>query len=84
MNNINPNPSSCFTQVKLILDYMRDGNEITSLEAVGKFGCMRLAARIADIRKKLGDGEEYVYSRFVSVPGREKRFKAYSIKRRES
>lgn len=34
MNNINPNLKSTKTQVAGILDYMREGKEITSLEAV--------------------------------------------------
>lgn len=38
------------TQNAMILDYLRAGNEITPLEALEKFGCLRLAARIADLR----------------------------------
>lgn len=40
------------TQADLILGYMEDNAEgITSKEAMDRFGCMRLASRIADLRK---------------------------------
>ena len=38
------------TQTEKILTYMRDYGSITPLDALAEFGCMRLAARIADIR----------------------------------
>ena len=38
------------TQTEKILAYMRDYGSITPLDALAEFGCMRLAARIADIR----------------------------------
>ena len=79
--NINPNLRSTKTQVAGILDYMREGKEITSLEALNLFGCLRLAARIADIKRRIEGTEEYVYSRFVRVSGKNKEVKAYSIKK---
>lgn len=39
------------SQKQLILDYLLDGNEITQLDAFYKFGCFRLGARIADLKK---------------------------------
>ena len=36
-------------QSKQILEYMRQGNSITPLEALNLFGCMRLGARIYDL-----------------------------------
>jgi hypothetical protein len=53
MNN-NPNPQESASQAKQILEYMRQGNRITQLEAIEKFGCLRLSARIADISKMIG------------------------------
>lgn len=41
------------SQTKRILAYLQDGNAITPIEALDLFGCFRLGARIADI-KKLG------------------------------
>lgn len=35
-----------------IIDYLQTHNCITSLDAVHEFGCMRLAARIADLEKR--------------------------------
>ena len=39
------------SQKQLILDYLLEGNEITQLDAFYKFGCFRLGARIADLKK---------------------------------
>ena len=38
-------------QARRILNYMRKGNGITALEALNRFGCNRLAARICELRK---------------------------------
>ena len=54
MNNINPNPTKCATQVERIADYLKQGNSITALEALQKFDCFRLTSRICDIRKRYG------------------------------
>ncbi|PIT22080.1 helix-turn-helix domain-containing protein [Snodgrassella communis] len=34
-----------------ILDYLKAGNSITPLDALRKFGCMRLGARIYDLKQ---------------------------------
>lgn len=33
-----------------ILEYLKEGGELTAMKALNLFGCFRLAARIADIR----------------------------------
>ena len=38
------------TQNEKILEFMREKGSITPVEAMAEFGCMRLAARISDIR----------------------------------
>ncbi len=38
------------TQTEKILEFMRANGSITPMDALSEFGCMRLAARIADIR----------------------------------
>ena len=38
-------------QCEMILEYMRRYGSITPLEALQEFGCMRLAARISDLRR---------------------------------
>jgi len=40
------------SQNDMILDYLKSGKSITPLEALDKFGCMRLGARISDLRKR--------------------------------
>jgi hypothetical protein len=36
----------------MIAAWLKGGNTITSLEALMKFGCMRLASRICDLRER--------------------------------
>ena len=38
------------SQNKQIADYLNKGKKLTTLDALNKFGCFRLAARIADLR----------------------------------
>lgn len=38
------------SQAAAILDYLRSGRELTPLEALDKFACFRLAARIEGLR----------------------------------
>jgi hypothetical protein len=40
------------TQAGKILVYLQAGNRITALEALQKFGCFRLAARIHELRNQ--------------------------------
>lgn len=39
------------SQASRILEYLKAGNGITPIEALNLFGCFRLSARIADIKK---------------------------------
>ena len=39
-------------QTNQILEYLKEGNSITPIEALNKFGCFRLGARIWDLKKK--------------------------------
>ena len=52
--NINDNPATSASQTQRILAYMREGNAITPIEALSKFGSFRLGARISDIAKIIG------------------------------
>ena len=38
------------SQTASILEYLKQGNSITALEALNSFQCMRLASRINDIK----------------------------------
>lgn len=40
------------SQTNQILEYMRAGNAITPLDALRLFGCMRLGARIYDLKQR--------------------------------
>jgi len=40
------------SQTTDILEHLNSGKRITPLDALGLFGCMRLAARIAELRGK--------------------------------
>ena len=40
------------TQNQQIKGYLEKGKSITPLQALNKFGCFRLAARISDLRNK--------------------------------
>jgi hypothetical protein len=40
------------TQAGKILAYLQAGNRITALEALQQFGCLRLAARIYELRNQ--------------------------------
>lgn len=50
--NDNPNKKECSTQVESILAYLKTGKTITPLEALNLCGCMRLQARIFDIKQR--------------------------------
>lgn len=45
--------SSHVSQTASIMQALLDGDRLTPLDALGRFGCLRLAARIRDI-KELG------------------------------
>lgn len=50
------------SQERQLQQYMEAGNTITGLEAMNLFGCMRLPARVAEMKKNgvpVQDGWEY-------------------------
>ena len=49
--NDNPNLATSKTQNAQIFAYLKAGNRLTSLVALNKFGCFRLASRISDLRR---------------------------------
>lgn len=40
------------SQCARLLDYMRGGGKVTSLDALSDFGIARLASRVTDLRKR--------------------------------
>jgi hypothetical protein len=61
------NEESAATQCNRILAHLKKGLTITSLEALQMFGCMRLASRISDLRKR---GENIVVNRVKTANGK--------------
>ena len=43
--------STSATQREMILDHLKQGGQVTPLEAIDKFGCLRLGARIFELRR---------------------------------
>jgi len=41
-----------YTQQKMILDYLKSGKTLSPLECLDKFGCMKLATRIGELKKQ--------------------------------
>lgn len=52
--NINENATTSASQTQRIANWLKDGNTITAMEALDRFGCFRLASRICDIRRIYG------------------------------
>lgn len=44
------NPKAATTQTAKIFRYLMQGRRLTQLEALQRFGCLRLSARIKDLR----------------------------------
>jgi len=61
------------SQSAAILEALKRGDQITSLEALEKFGCMRLASRICDLRQ---DGHP-IFSKTIKNKQNGKRYKKY-------
>lgn len=54
------------TQSALILDHLKTGASITPIEALSRYGCFRLGARIYDLRK---DGHTITTERYTTPHG---------------
>ena len=50
--NLNPNPEASQTQAERILAALLAGESLTSLDALGRFGCARLASRVSDLKRR--------------------------------
>lgn len=66
--NINPNEKTSQSQNAKILAHLQNGGRITSLSALKNFGCLRLSARIKDLRDRGHD----IQSQFITVPSGKK------------
>ena len=61
------------TQTQKIYEYLKTGKKITAIEALNKFGCFRLAARIADLRNQ----GHTIWTDYITVNN--KTFAAYKL-----
>ncbi len=66
-------------QKEMILESLKRGEKLTQLEALAKFGCFRLGARIWDLRQEGYDIE----SRNIKLPNG-KRITQYSLNNRSN
>ena len=71
------------SQKDMILEYMRLGNPITSLEALRHFGCARLGARIWDLKHDRKDPKNIV-TEMVQDKNTGKRYASYKLIETES
>jgi len=73
-----PSPMKKRTQKERVLKFMEEGNSITPIEALERFGCFRLAHIIWEIRK-----DRHVYTRMIKHPKYGTKFAEYSFKKHE-
>lgn len=66
------------TQCDMILQYMQDEGGITPWEAMKEFGCMRLGARIYDLKKR-GHGIERTLVADVNRYGKRVQYARYTL-----
>ena len=71
------------SQCNMIYNYMMENGSITSLDAVREFGCLRLSARIKDLREM---GINIISDRETSKNryGRSVSYARYSLVKKES
>lgn len=72
------------TQNDGILDYMINVGPITPIVALDEFGCMRLPARIGEIKETIKDTGLVIKDEWVEHVNRngiKKRFKAYWVEK---
>lgn len=75
MPNINPNATTSLSQTVQIKAALLAGETLTPLDALNRFGCFRLGARIADIKAKYGLNIKNVWAKLPNG----KRVAAYKI-----
>ncbi len=66
------------TQNKLIAQHLESGHTITALEALHRFGCFRLSARIWDLKRRGLDIESR--RRKITSDGKQKVVVEYKLK----
>lgn len=64
------------SQESAILQWLQNGNSITQLEALRRFQCLRLGARVFQLKKEGHD----IQSEMIKVSGGKKRVASYKLK----
>lgn len=64
MENINQNETTSQTQSTQILKALKNGERLTHLDAEKRFNCLRLGARIYDLKKR----GHNIISKMITVP----------------
>jgi len=67
------------TQNRLIAKHLESGHTITALEALHRFGCFRLSARIWDLKRQ-GMAIEGTWKTVKSLAGEDKKIVEYKLK----
>lgn len=65
------------SQNDAIQEYLEAGHSITPLEALNKFNCLRLGARVADLKKRGLD----IVTKIIKDPDTGKRYASYFLRR---
>ena len=65
-------------QKNAILEYMREHGSISPLEALQEFGCLRLAARINDLKRE-GNRINRTMLHYTNAAGRRVAYAVYSL-----
>jgi hypothetical protein len=65
------------SQTKQILEHLEKGNTISPIDALNMFGCLRLGARIYELRHGKYDGKVY---EIEEVPHEGKQYSVYKLK----
>lgn len=64
MRDINPNGKQSQSQGLMILSALQNGDRLTHLDAENRFKCLRLGARIYDLKQQ----GHNIQSRMIKVP----------------
>lgn len=65
------------SQNDTIQEYLEAGHSITPLEALNKFNCLRLGARVADLKKRGLD----IVTKIIKDSDTSKRYASYFLRR---
>lgn len=75
----NVNATNSASQTQRILAYLQEGNTITPLEALRKFSCLRLGARISEISEIIGKPVSRKRIQVVNADGKSVYVMQYSL-----